>query len=33
MDRYIKESDVYALFPDSGKCYLHVADIDQLRRI
>ena len=33
MNKYIKESDVYALFPDSGVRYLHVADIDQLPRV
>lgn len=33
MERYLKESDVYALFPQSGIInHLHVADIDKLPR-
>lgn len=33
MERYLKESDVYALFPQSGIInHFHVADIDKLPR-
>lgn len=32
MERYLKESDVYALFPQEGIARLHVSDIDKLPR-
>ena len=31
MDRYIKRSDVYALFEQNGIARLHVADIDVIQ--